>query len=84
VGDAVTVVVRPEDIALNTGNSQPGDNLLEGKVASALFMGEAMEYQVEMAGATMMRLKLHASNQVTRGDVIRLQIPPAQCRALMA
>jgi hypothetical protein len=46
-------------------------------------MGEAMEYQVEMAGATMMRLKLHASNQVTRGDVIRLQIPPAQCRALL-
>ena len=83
VGDAVTVVVRPEDIALNTGNSQPGDNLLEGKVAAALFMGEAMEYQVEMAGSTMMRLKLHASNQVSRGDVIRMQVPPSQCRALL-
>ena len=83
VGDAVTVVVRPEDIVLNTGNNQPGDNLLEGKVSAAMFMGEAMEYQVEMAGATMMRLKLHASNMVTRGDTIRVQIPPAQCRALM-
>ena len=84
VGDAVTVVVRPEDIALSTpGSAKPGDNLLEGKVAAALFMGEAMEYQVEMAGATMMRLKLHASNIVSRGDTIRIQIPPAQCRALI-
>ena len=83
VGDAVTVVVRPEDIALNTGHSQPGDNLLEGKVAAALFMGEAMEYQVEMPGSTMMRLKLHASNLVSRGDIVRMQIPPSQCRALV-
>ena len=80
----VTVVVRPEDIMLHNGAPQPGgDNLLEGKVASALFMGEAMEYQVEMPGATMMRLKLHASNIVSRGDTIRIQIPPAQCRALV-
>jgi iron(III) transport system ATP-binding protein len=83
VGDAVTVVVRPEDIALNNGHSQPGDNLLEGKVAAALFMGEAMEYQVELPGSAMMRLKLHASNLVSRGDTVRLQIPPAQCRALL-
>jgi iron(III) transport system ATP-binding protein len=84
VGDAVTVVVRPEDIALSTpGSAKPGDNLLEGKVAAALFMGEAMEYQVELPGAAMMRLKLHASNVVNRGDVIRVQIPPSQCRALL-
>jgi iron(III) transport system ATP-binding protein len=83
VGDAVTVVVRPEDITLNTGGSQPGDNLMEGKVAAAQFMGEAMEYQVEMPGANMMRLKLHASNLVARGDTIRVQIPPLQCRALL-
>ena len=83
VGDAVTVVVRPEDITLNTGGAQPGDNLMEGKVAAAQFMGEAMEYQVEMPGAKMMRLKLHASNLVARGDTIRVQIPPLQCRALL-
>ena len=83
VGDKVTVVVRPEDITLDSGASQPGDNRMEGKVAAALFMGEAMEYQVEMPGATMMRLKLHASNLVARGDTIRVQIPPRQCRALI-
>ena len=85
VKDAVTVVVRPEDIALSTlSAAQPGQNLLEGKVVAALFMGEAMEYQLELPGGTMMRLKLHASNVIARGDTVRIQIPANLCRALMA
>jgi iron(III) transport system ATP-binding protein len=85
VKDAVTVMVRPEDIALGTPSSAgSGHNLLEGKVVAALFMGEAMEYQLELPGGTMMRLKLHASNVVARGNTVRIQIPPNQCRALMA
>jgi iron(III) transport system ATP-binding protein len=84
VEDAVTVVVRPEDIALSTpGSAELGHNLLEGKVVAALFMGEAMEYQVELSGGKMMQLKLHASNALAKGDTVRVQIPPSQCRALM-
>jgi iron(III) transport system ATP-binding protein len=85
VDDAVTVMVRPEDIALSApGAAEPGHNLLEGKVVAALFMGEAMEYQVELPDGTMMRLRLHASNPVSRGDTVRIAIPPGQCRALVA
>jgi len=84
VEDTVTVVVRPEDIALSAGGApETGHNLLEGKVVGTLFMGEAMEYQLELSGGTMMRLKLHASNVINRGDTIRVRIPPSQCRALM-
>ena len=86
VGDAVTVIMRPEDIALRLGGAAAatGDNLLQGKVVSASFLGEAMEYQVEMADAALLRLKLHASQAVARGDIVQMQIPPSQCRALMA
>jgi len=84
VEDAVTLVVRPEDITLYMPASGGlGHNVLEGRVVAALFIGEAMEYQLALAGGTMMRLKLHASNVVTQGDTIRIQIPPSQCRALM-
>jgi ABC-type Fe3+/spermidine/putrescine transport system ATPase subunit len=83
VKDAVTVIMRPEDIALSTpGAAAPGQNLLEGKVVAALFMGEAMEYQLELPGGKMMRLRLHASNAITRGDTVRIQIPANLCRAL--
>jgi iron(III) transport system ATP-binding protein len=85
VKDAVTVVIRPEDIVLNTRDSADRDqNCLEGKVVGASFLGEAMEYQIELAGGTRIRLKLHSSNAVNRGETIRMQVLPEQCRALLS
>jgi iron(III) transport system ATP-binding protein len=84
VKDAATVVVRPEDIALRTaGSAESGQNLLEGKVVATLFLGEAMQYELELPGGTMLRLKLHASHTIARGDTVRIQIPASLCRALM-
>jgi hypothetical protein len=51
---------------------------------AALFVGEAMEYQLELRGGTLLRLKLHASTGVTKGDTIRVAMPARQCRALTA
>ena len=83
VKDAVIVMVRPEDINLSPpGPAAPGLNHLEGKVTAALFMGEAMEYQIALPGGATMRLKLHASNVVNTGDTVRIHIQPSQCRAL--
>jgi len=85
VKDAATVVVRPEDIALRTaGSAETGQNLLEGKVVAAVFLGEAMQYELKLPGGTMLRLRLHASNTIARGDTVRIQIPANLCRALMA
>jgi iron(III) transport system ATP-binding protein len=83
--DSVTIVVRPEDIAL--GGSAPAaseSNLLEGKVVAALFVGEAMEYQLQLRGGTLLRLKLHASSGVNKGETIRIEMPARHCRALPA
>ena len=85
VKDAVTIMVRPEDIALRTsGLAGPGQNLLEGRVAAAVFLGEAMQYELELPGGTTLRLKLHASNTIALGDTVRVEIPAKLCRALMA
>jgi iron(III) transport system ATP-binding protein len=84
VQDAVTVVVRPEDIALRaSGEAEPGQNLLEGRVVASMFLGEAMQYQLELPGGTMLRLKLHAANTIAQGDTVRVQVPANLCRALM-
>jgi iron(III) transport system ATP-binding protein len=84
VKDAVTVMVRPEDINLAAPDCAALEsNHLEGKVVASLFMGEAMEYQIELVGGVTMRLKLHASNVVIDGEIVRVQIQPSQCRALL-
>ncbi|HET7679204.1 MAG TPA: ABC transporter ATP-binding protein [Xanthobacteraceae bacterium] len=85
IRDTVTIVIRPEDIALGGPvASAPEQNLLEGKVVAALFVGEAMEYQLELRGGTLLRLKLHASAGITTGDNIRVEMPAKHCRALTA
>ncbi|HTI86136.1 MAG TPA: ABC transporter ATP-binding protein [Alphaproteobacteria bacterium] len=81
IGDKVVVVVRPEDIGLCTDAPSSSNNVLEGKVAAASFLGDAMEFQVAVSDA-LVRLKLHPTTSVQKGDTIRFQLPAKSCRAL--
>ncbi|HEY4134793.1 MAG TPA: ABC transporter ATP-binding protein [Alphaproteobacteria bacterium] len=81
VGDKVTVVIRPEDISFDDLQAGQNKNVLEGKVASAMFLGDAMEFQVAV-GADLIRMKMHASTSVRPGDMIRFGLPAESCRAL--
>ncbi len=84
-GDAVTVVIRPEDVhlAADGANGAPaaGDNVIEGEVRELQFLGEAIDAQVALGDLTL-RLKLHPSARVRVGETIRLAIPVERCRAL--
>ena len=83
LGDAVVVVIRPEDLNLYTGNATQNDNILEGKIEALIFMGDTLECQVAV-GAKIIRIKLHPSAPVARGETVRLQLPAESCRALRA
>ena len=84
LGDAVTVVIRPEDVHL-AANAETigaaGDNMIEGEVRELQFLGEAIDAQVAL-GDFVLRLKLHPSSGVRTGETIRLAIPVDRCRAL--
>jgi iron(III) transport system ATP-binding protein len=81
MGDSVVVVVRPEDIGLCTDSPSPANNVLEGCVAAASFLGDAIEFQVAV-NDSLLRLKVHPSTAVRQGDVIRFRLPAESCRAL--
>jgi iron(III) transport system ATP-binding protein len=83
VGDTVTAVVRPEDITIFDSNKHSVQNRLTGKIANVLFIGDAMEYQLELAGSQRMRIRLHPSVSVGEGDTVSVHIPSEQCRALV-
>ncbi len=84
-GDAVTVVIRPEDVHLAANGSAKGsdgtDNLVEGEVRELQFLGESIDAQVALGDLTL-RLKLHPSARVRIGETISLSIPVERCRAL--
>jgi iron(III) transport system ATP-binding protein len=81
VGHSVVVVVRPEDIGLCAEVPARGNNVLEGTVAEASFLGDAIEFQVTVSDSRI-RLKLHPSTAIRKGDSVRFQLPARSCRAL--
>ena len=80
-GDRVLIVVRPEDLNLMVGGAG-GENVIEGRVAAAMFMGDSTEFRVALKD-TALRLKLHPSTTVAEGQTIRIELPAERCRALM-
>jgi iron(III) transport system ATP-binding protein len=81
-GDVVVVVVRPEDLNLVLPGAS-ADNVLEGEVASAQFIGEAIEFRITLKD-TALRLRLHSSVRLDQGQSVRIELPAMRCRALSA
>jgi iron(III) transport system ATP-binding protein len=80
-GESVVIAVRPEDVNLYTGPSAEKENILEGQVEAVIFLGDSLECQVAV-GAQRIRVKLHPSSTVARGQTLRLELPQPCCRAL--
>lgn len=80
IGDAVTIVVRPEDVHIPDTESDH-DNVIEGKITAVIFLGEALDCQVAL-GDAQMRLRLHPDTDVGAGQSIRLAMYSHACRAI--
>jgi ABC-type Fe3+/spermidine/putrescine transport system ATPase subunit len=77
-GERVRVYVRPEDVELRPlTNDALGPNELRGQIQSADYLGDRVEYLVQVADSTAV---LHAprSNHFTVGDAVTIQIDPAR------
>jgi iron(III) transport system ATP-binding protein len=75
-GAHVTVGFRPESAELADG----GDGLI-GTIAAATFVGEAVEYLVDLGGQTV-RVKTTPFNLRAEGETVTLRVPPERCYLL--
>jgi iron(III) transport system ATP-binding protein len=82
LGDPVTVAVRPEDVRFSDGNEANSKNIVTGTVTAVVFLGEVKECLVTLGERDTMRLRLHPSAQIERGQAVRLTLAPDRCRAL--
>jgi iron(III) transport system ATP-binding protein len=83
VGNNVVVVIRPESINLHPKKPAACDNLLEGKIGAAMFLGEYLDCTVEL-GKNMLQTHQRYTLQVRRGDPVWIELPAAECMALPA
>ena len=82
-GTQVLISIRPEDVDLAPAGVASGDNRLEGIVASAVYMGTHVDYQVEVCGARI-RVQAKPSTPYLAGDRVALAFPPAACVSIPA
>jgi iron(III) transport system ATP-binding protein len=82
VGDAVVVSLRPENIDIF--EARPGadiNNVFEGTVYSKVFLGEAMDVQIQ-SQEQILQARIHPSFNPPVGHRIYFKIDPARCIAL--
>ena len=82
VGENVVILVRPEDVnLLSSSASSSHGNVLSANVDAVIFMGDSLECRL-ITGGQSIRVKLHPSSSLARGDAVRLELPPDRCRAI--
>jgi iron(III) transport system ATP-binding protein len=80
---AAVVSIRPENIPLFKDRPQLSENVLEGKVTEAIFMGDAYQCKVAV-GDDILAVHTHPFNSVSPGEKVYLQLDPASCNGLPA
>ena len=82
-GDKVVIVVRPESIILHQKKPSHSENVLEGKIGAAMFLGEYVDCTIELGKNVLETHQPHAL-LVRRGDTVWVELPVGDCMALPA
>ncbi len=80
-GDSVTIAVRPENVALTVGANGPSGNAAAGEVDALVYLGNMLDCVVRI-GDERIRVQLHPSQALARGDKVTLSFPTEHCLVL--
>jgi ABC-type Fe3+/spermidine/putrescine transport system ATPase subunit len=76
-GESVCIAVRPEDVQiLPAMGSEPPSGMIGGRARAALFIGERIEYQVEVDGQGLIVIYGERHNPVEEGSRVWLKPRP--------
>ena len=80
-GARVSVSIRPHEIAFATSTEgHAGDNVVSGRVRRVSYLGDAVDYQVELADSdVVLRVAAAPVLRLRAGEAVRLTIPPSAC-----
>jgi iron(III) transport system ATP-binding protein len=82
--DRISVSIRPEDIRLHAERRQvPGRTILDGLVQHVFYLGESVEYHVEV-GKTLLITRAHPDIDFRRHQQISVELPIEHCIVVTA
>jgi iron(III) transport system ATP-binding protein len=81
-GAEVTLCVRPEFIHVGKGEAA-GENVVNGRVESRVFVGEAWESEIR-AGSELLMARIDPDAGIGVGDPVNFRLDPAHCLLVSA
>ena len=78
IGSEVTLCLRPEFIRLARGEGASGKNVVNGRVDSLVFVGEAYEAEIRV-GNELLLAKFDPDANLKEGDPVSFPLDPAHC-----
>jgi ABC-type Fe3+/spermidine/putrescine transport system ATPase subunit len=79
-GDAVTIAVRPENVEIKLG-AATDENAAAGEVDAVVYLGNLLDCVVDVRGEKI-RVQLHPSQTLARGDKVSVRFPVEHCLVL--
>ncbi|MBI2360813.1 MAG: ABC transporter ATP-binding protein [Deltaproteobacteria bacterium] len=80
---AAVISIRPEHIEVHKQRPAETENVVEGTVKEAVFMGDAYHCQVAV-GDSLLRVHTHPFLSMTPGEKVYLHLDPQSCNGLPA
>jgi len=77
-GTPVLIAARPEDLALTIRHPGADLNVMTGRIAYRVFLGELIDYIVEH-GAGEIRVRAQPDCDFAVGEAVFVAVPPAKC-----
>ncbi|MCX7155695.1 MAG: ABC transporter ATP-binding protein [Rhodocyclales bacterium] len=78
VGSEATLCIRPEFIRIVSGEAPAGSNLVNGRIESLVFVGEAYEVEIGV-GAEHLLARIDPDAHLVEGDAVSFTLNPAHC-----
>ncbi len=76
----VTLFIRPNDVVIaDDGTSQ---NILTGKVKQTTYLGDCIDYRVQVGDGLVVRVEANRAHRYAPGDGMRLHLPVDHCRLI--
>ncbi len=74
--------IRPNDVAIVEDGADARRNVLPGIVRQATYLGETMDYRVEVNEEVELRLQTSGSTRFRAGNQVRLHLPAERLRLI--
>ncbi len=76
----VTLFIRPNDIKIVDGAEMP--NILNGTVKIATYLGNNIDYRIQLQNGPLIRVESETSKRYAPGDAVRLHLPAERCHLI--